>query len=60
MTTVLLVGVQYAVAPGMIAYGEYLYGQEHQGGVSIITGAAGPFNNNVHEQGLVIGTRVQW
>jgi predicted porin len=56
----LAVGMQYAVAPGMIGYAEYLYGQEHQGGVSIITGAAGSANNDVHEQSLVVGTRIQW
>jgi Gram-negative porin len=60
------IGTQYAIAPGLNAYAEYAYGESHQGGVNLLTGAAGPTalnsgsNNNVHTQSLIIGTRVQW
>jgi predicted porin len=57
----LAAGITYAVAPGLNAYAEYLYGQVHQGDVNVVTGtnfsAAG---NNAHQQALILGTRVQW
>ena len=54
-------GITYAVAPGLNAYAEYVYGQTHQGGVSQISGASGTSaNNDWHGQAMVIGTRVQW
>jgi predicted porin len=53
-------GIQYAVAPGMTGYAEYLYGQAHQGGVNLFTAGASALLNNTHTQGLIIGTRVQW
>ena len=59
-------GVSYAVAPGLMAYAEYIYGQTHQGGVNQITGSAGSLgvgtsaNNDWHGQSFILGTRVQW
>jgi len=55
------VGAQYAIAPGLNAYAEYLYGQSHQGGVNLLNGGTDTgVNNNVHIQSFIIGTRVQW
>jgi predicted porin len=57
----LAAGITYAVAPGLSAYAEYVYGQTHQGGVSQISGSTGTSaNNDWHGQSMVIGTRVQW
>jgi hypothetical protein len=53
-------GVTWAIAPGLSAYAEYLYGQSHQGGVNLYTGDLSPFYNNTHVQSFIIGTRVQW
>jgi predicted porin len=53
-------GFNYAVAPGLTAYIEYLYGQSHQGGVNLYTGGLSTAHNNTHNQSLIIGTRVQW
>jgi outer membrane protein OmpU len=54
-------GVTYSIAPGLNAYGEYLYGQSHQGGVNQLTGATNTSaNNDNHGQSFIIGTRVQW
>jgi hypothetical protein len=54
------VGGQYAIAPGLNAYAEYLYGQSHQGGVNLLNGGFSGENNNVHIQSFIVGTRVQW
>jgi hypothetical protein len=53
-------GVTWAIAPGLSAYAEYLYGQSHQGDVNLYTGDLSPFYNNTHVQSFIIGTRVQW
>jgi hypothetical protein len=53
-------GVTWAIAPGLSAYAEYLYGQSHQGGVNLYTGDLSSFYNNTHNQSFIIGTRVQW
>ncbi len=52
--------VIYNLAPGLNAYAEYVWGQAHQGGVNLYTGALSPLYNNTHNQALIIGTRVQW
>jgi predicted porin len=54
------IGGTYAIAPGLLAYVGYSYGQRHQGGVDFISGAVGPLNNTVHVQNFLIGTRVAW
>jgi hypothetical protein len=56
----LAAGVTWAIAPGLSAYAEYLYGQSHQGDVNLYTNALSPFYNNLHNQSFIIGTRVQW
>jgi outer membrane protein OmpU len=53
-------GVTWAIAPGLNAYAEYLYGQSHQGDVNLFTGSLSHFYNNTHVQSFIIGTRVQW
>jgi hypothetical protein len=54
-------GLTYSIAPGLNAYAEYLYSQSHQGNVNLFTGAAGTSAyNNIHGQGIILGTRVQW
>ena len=52
-------GANFAIAPGLTAYAEYLYGQTHQGGVSQITGGSST-NDNWHGQSFILGTRVSW
>jgi Gram-negative porin len=55
------IGGTYNLAPGLWFYGQYLYGQQHQGGFDFITGAAGvSTNNTVHAQAFEIGTKVRW
>jgi hypothetical protein len=54
-------GVTWAIAPGLSAYAEYLYGQSHQGDVNLYyTGDLSHFYNNTQNQSFIIGTRVQW
>jgi opacity protein-like surface antigen len=53
-------GVNYAVAPGLVAYAEYLYGQVHQGGVNLLGAGTTTEHNDVHSQSFIIGTRLQW
>ena len=53
-------GVNYAVAPGLVAYAEYLYGQVHQGGVNLVGVGSSAEYNDVHSQSFILGTRVQW
>ena len=54
-------GISYAIAPGLNGYFEYGYGQVHQGGVNLITGATGTsVGNDAHQQAMILGTRVQW
>jgi hypothetical protein len=53
-------GVGYTVAPGMIAWAEYVYQQRHQGGFSFATGAPGATFNDVRSQGVQLGTTIFW
>jgi hypothetical protein len=34
-------GVDYGIGPGMVAFGEYMWGQIHQGDYNLLTGACG-------------------
>jgi hypothetical protein len=54
------VGGTYAIAPGLVGFVSYLYGDRQQGGFNFITNATGPGDNNVHSQMLLLGSRVQW
>jgi hypothetical protein len=56
----LAAGVNYVIAPGLVAYAEYLYGQVHQGGVNLLGVGTTAEHNDVHSQSFIIGTRVQW
>jgi hypothetical protein len=56
----LAAGGTYSVAPGMVVYLSYLYGQVHQGGINLATGGTGSAYNDVHSQAFSIGTRVFW
>lgn len=54
-------GGTYAIAPGLVAYLSYLYGDIRQGGVNLLTGATGTVSNNeVHSQVITLGTRFMW
>lgn len=54
-------GIQYTVAPGMIAFGEYLYTARHQNGYNFVTGAGGSLAyNDVKAQGFLLGTTIYW
>ncbi len=52
----------YAISPGLTAYLDYVYGTRYQGDYNFATGAVGggPAYNNVHVQGVMIGTSVKW
>lgn len=59
------VGGTYSVAPGMLAFWEYIYGQQHQAGFDLNNskyfnqaGYAG--NNDNHVQAALLGVRVRW
>jgi hypothetical protein len=54
------VAAAYAVAPGLVAYAEYLYGQVHQGGINLLGIGTTAEHNDVHSQSFIIGTRIQW
>lgn len=56
----LAAGLTYSVAPGMVAYVSYLYGQVHQGGYNIATGTPGTAYNDLHSQVFSLGARVFW
>jgi hypothetical protein len=55
-------GASYAVAPGFIAYAEYVYQDLQQSGFNFITGTAGGagggLNNNIKAQGFAIGNLI--
>jgi outer membrane protein OmpU len=60
-------GGTYTVAPGLVLYLSYLYGQRHQLGFDFNTGMANategtPFgtNNNVQAQVIAVGTALKW
>jgi outer membrane protein OmpU len=54
-------GIQYTVAPGLIAFGEALYQARYQSGYNFVTGAAGSLAyNNVNGKGFLLGTTVYW
>jgi hypothetical protein len=51
----------YTVAPGMVAFLDYVYGTRYQGGFNFATNAAGsPAFNHVRSQGVMLGTAVKW
>jgi hypothetical protein len=53
--------VTYAVAPGMLAFAEYIYQQRSQNGFNFVTSAAGSLAyNNVKGQGFLLGTAIYW
>jgi len=56
----LAAGLTYSVAPGMVVYVSYLYGQAHQGNVNLNTGAVGGAYNDVHSTAFSLGTRMFW
>ena len=57
-------GIQYTVAPGLVAFGEYVYQARYQNGFNFVTGDAPgtPTSayNNVKGQGILIGTTIYW
>jgi predicted porin len=54
-------GGTYTVAPGMVLFLSYLYGQRHQIGYDFVTGTAGsPDSNNTHASVFALGTQLQW
>jgi hypothetical protein len=54
-------GLSYTVAPGYIVFGEYLYNDQNQSGVNLITGATNSAaNNTIKGQGFVIGNVVNF
>jgi hypothetical protein len=63
-------GISYAVAPGYVVYGEYLWNDQTQNGNNFLTGAVGTgaagvanganFNNNIRAQGFLIGNVVNF
>jgi predicted porin len=54
-------GLTYSVAPGMVVYVSYLYGQVHQGDLNILTGTTGTnAYNDVKSQAFALGTRMYW
>ena len=59
------VGGTYSVAPGMLAFWEYIYGQRHQAGFDLNNGkyfnqAGYAGNNDNHTQAALLGVRVRW
>jgi hypothetical protein len=53
-------GASYTIAPGLVGWAEYLYQSRKQNGFNFATGATGAAFNNVHSQGVEIGTTVYW
>jgi hypothetical protein len=54
-------GLSYTVAPGYIVYGEYLWNDQQQGGVNLLTGATGSnANNTIKGQGFLVGNVVNF
>jgi predicted porin len=55
------IGGTWSIAPGLVAYAGYSYGQRHQGGFNFITAQTNnPNNNTVNSSIFTVGTRVQW
>lgn len=50
----------YALAPGINAYAEFLWGQAHQGGINLLGGQDTTQYNTVSSQAFMIGTKVSW
>ncbi len=53
-------GASYTIAPGLVAFAEYIYQHRQQNGYNFATGAAGGAYNTVQSQGLQIGTTIYW
>jgi hypothetical protein len=64
-------GVDYGLGPGMVAFGEYMWGQIHQGDYNLLTGACGVaavcgstanagLNNQVQVQVAMFGLALQF
>jgi hypothetical protein len=54
------VGASYTIAPGMVAWAEYLYQARKQSGFNFNTGAVGAAFNSTSGQGLQVGTTFYW
>jgi hypothetical protein len=55
------VGGAYRIAPGIVLCLEYMYEQKHQGDFNFDSNAAGsPIGNDIHMQGVVFATIVNW
>jgi hypothetical protein len=59
------IGGTYSVAPGLLAYWEYIYGQRHQAGFDLNNGkyfnqAGYAGGNDNHVQAAVLGVRMRW
>jgi hypothetical protein len=53
-------GVSYIIAPGLVAFGEYVYQSRKQNGFNFASGTAGGAYNAVQAQGLEFGTSIYW
>jgi hypothetical protein len=59
-------GGNYIVAPGLYVIGEYMYMARHQGGFDFntgavaVTGGKAMFTRDVHGQGIMLSTLVNW
>ncbi len=53
-------GLSYTIAPGLVAWTEYMYQQRKQNGFNFASGAAGAAYNFVQSQGFQVGTTVYW
>jgi len=55
------VGGAYRIAPGIVLCLEYMYEQKHQGDFNFDANAVGsPIGNDIHMQGVVFATIVNW
>jgi predicted porin len=55
------VAATYRLAPGLITFADYAYGQRHQGSFNFATNAVGTGAfNNVRAQGALVGMMVSW
>jgi hypothetical protein len=53
-------GAAYTIAPGLVAFAEYIYQHRQQNGFNFASGAAGGAFNTVQSQGLQVGTTIYW
>lgn len=53
-------GASYTIAPGLVAWTEYMYQTRKQSGFNFATGSVGSAYNNVQSQGFEVGTTVYW